>query len=792
MAATTLRSSTNSAAFEYKQVMLPSAATHIRLVQLFCYPASSSGGSYDAPLKCRMFSAPLERPPPFVALSYTWGDNKEERRLDVCAGGDAQGPDSDPSSATSFGHLAINPSLDESLRHIRKAQQSESVTLWVDQICIDQRNTLEKTAQVAAMGTIYGRAAQVLVWLGPSTPGSDDFIDRMATVGSLAREQDVERYFDPAKRTEKQTDDEFWQFMSKVTADSGTNAGTGERYVSEDDKFETFLRRASDALFGNDGSKKKVAVQLRAWQDRPWFTRVWVLQEYSLAAKSPVFLCGDKTIEAELFSLAHTVISMTFAGSRSFALLLQDETKLAADHDGPEHKSSSERMAEQSELMDASLDSRLENLSRLRRHCQSMTTDRQGHGDAYSLGELVQDLYSADRPLMLATDPRDRIFALLNLCTDADGLGISPDYADTQTVDLVYTRAARAILGSAGGMRLLELLRFPKTIVGHEAAAKKLPSWVPDFYHHRKSLCRSAAEVSGNQWLYAPTESTRQAEIIHHRDGNERILSLKGIFVDTISLTGEAWNGAIPAGSVDVNPGLYLQYFTEVEKLCAISASQSRLPSHKQPRNDELAYRVMLGDVAYQPNAQMRRANEDDMDSMRNLRRAAYLVDLAQRVFAAVGRGTADDSAIQELQADPELGPWWSPLLRWAGTGLCGRLIHLCFWLLIRPRLPLQRLGNSIKELLYRRDMGNFRRRLDDMRDKRPFRTQARGLCGIGPRLAQPGDVVVLLLGARTPYVLRPRGDKGLGYFEVLGEAYCHGIMDGAAAGGQLEEIHLV
>ncbi len=88
--------------------------------------------------------------------------------------------------------------------------------------------------------------------------------------------------------------------------------------------------------------------------------------------------------------------------------------------------------------------------------------------------------------------------------------------------------------------------------------------------------------------------------------------------------------------------------------------------------------------------------------------------------------------------------------------------------------------------------MGNFRRRLDDMRDKRPFRTQARGLCGIGPRLAQPGDVVVLLLGARTPYVLRPRGDKGLGYFEVLGEAYCHGIMDGAAAGGQLEEIHLV
>ncbi|KAK3901230.1 heterokaryon incompatibility protein-domain-containing protein, partial [Staphylotrichum tortipilum] len=577
-------SSTNSTTLEYKQVVLPSAATHIRLIQLFCFPTteSSSGGSYDAPLKCRMFSASLERPPPFVALSYTWGNSKEERQLHVSAGGHhAQGPDPDPSSATSFGHLAITPSLDEALRHIRKAQKSDSVTLWVDQICIDQRNTLEKNAQVAAMGTIYGRATQVLVWLGCSTPDSDAFIDRMTAVGSLAREQDVERYFDPAKRT----DEEFWQFMSKVVADSGTNADTGGQCVSDDDKFETFLRGASDALFGNGGSKKEVAAQLRAWLDRPWFSRVWVLQEYSLAAESPVFLCGDKTIAAELFSLAHTVIMMTFPGSRSAALLPQGETNLA-----------------QSELMDAALDSCLGNLARLRRHCQPMPADNKGDGDAYSLGELVQDLYSADTPLMLATDPRDRIFALLNLCTDADGLGISPDYADGQTVDLVYTRAARAILGAEGGIRLLELLRFPKTIVGHETAAKRLPSWVPDFYHHNRSFSRSVAEASKNQWLYAPAGDARKAEIIHNPNGDERILTLNGIFVDTISLTGEAWNGAIPAGSKDVNPGLYLRYFTEVEKLCGIPSHQSGLPSDKQPR-EELVYRVMLGDVAYQPNS---------------------------------------------------------------------------------------------------------------------------------------------------------------------------------------------
>src|SRR4051812_8801746 len=77
MAANILPSSTDPVPFEYKQVVLPSAATHIRLIQLFCSPTtgSSSGSSYDAPLKCRMLPASLERPPPFIALSYTWGNS---------------------------------------------------------------------------------------------------------------------------------------------------------------------------------------------------------------------------------------------------------------------------------------------------------------------------------------------------------------------------------------------------------------------------------------------------------------------------------------------------------------------------------------------------------------------------------------------------------------------------------------------------------------------------------------------------------------------------------------------
>jgi hypothetical protein len=46
---------------------------------------------------------------------------------------------------------------------------------------------------------------------------------------------------------------------------------------------------------------------------------------------------------------------------------------------------------------------------------------------------------------------------------------------------------------------------------------------------------------------------------------------------------------------------------------------------------------------------------------------------------------------------------------------------------------------------------------------------------GIGPHCMRSGDVVVVLYGGNTPYVLRPRGD---GYI-FLGQAYVDEIMHG-------------
>jgi hypothetical protein len=45
--------------------------------------------------------------------------------------------------------------------------------IWVDYLCIDQEDVVERNHQVNLMCRIYGKAKTVLVWLGPETDGSD-------------------------------------------------------------------------------------------------------------------------------------------------------------------------------------------------------------------------------------------------------------------------------------------------------------------------------------------------------------------------------------------------------------------------------------------------------------------------------------------------------------------------------------------------------------------------------------------------------------------------------------------
>ncbi|KAH7394790.1 hypothetical protein BKA66DRAFT_567177 [Pyrenochaeta sp. MPI-SDFR-AT-0127] len=61
------------------------------------------------------------------------------------------------------------------------------------------------------------------------------------------------------------------------------------------------------------------------------------------------------------------------------------------------------------------------------------------------------------------------------------------------------------------------------------------------------------------------------------------------------------------------------------------------------------------------------------------------------------------------------------------------------------------------------------------------------GLIGLAPPLAVPGDIIVVLLGAPVPHVLR-RKDS---YYTLVGECYVHGVMGGEALAHLDQEIAL-
>jgi hypothetical protein len=58
----------------------------------------------------------------------------------------------------------------------------------------------------------------------------------------------------------------------------------------------------------------------------------------------------------------------------------------------------------------------------------------------------------------------------------------------------------------------------------------------------------------------------------------------------------------------------------------------------------------------------------------------------------------------------------------------------------------------------------------------RRFFTTKNGYMGLSPSLARIGDEIVILLGGKTPFILRKTGEKG---YRFIGECYVHGMMTG-------------
>ncbi|KAI9875837.1 MAG: hypothetical protein M1830_007925 [Pleopsidium flavum] len=184
-------------------------------------------------LVCRLEHFSLDKHPSYLALSYVWGDSKVTTRLKC-----------------NDCYLHITKNLEAALFNLRSPRKRR--WLWVDAICIRQEDPDEKAAQIQMMRHIYAQSMQTIVRLGEA--GDDGFL-------------------------------------------AATLIHTLNFYMTKHSEWnEQLLEDDLDVLGIGNRSRPFLWQALRRFYDRPYFRRVWVVQEVAVS-KNLMVVFGSMTLD---------------------------------------------------------------------------------------------------------------------------------------------------------------------------------------------------------------------------------------------------------------------------------------------------------------------------------------------------------------------------------------------------------------------------------------------------------------------------------------------------------------
>jgi hypothetical protein len=203
------------------------------------------------------FRSPFE--PKFEALSYTWGSARD---LQVIAVEQQEAASSGDYVEGGRCQLKIQQNLTTALRYLR--YQLTTRTLWVDAVCINQKDIAERNSQVGRMRDMYKLSNRVVIWLGPESKNSQL---ALFALDYLGKQQ------------------EYTKNACRVRSPDATHP-------------DWYLSYA------------KLPYDEQTWQsildlvNRSWFERFWVTQEVQLASRTAIVRCGDDEIPWSRFRRA--------------------------------------------------------------------------------------------------------------------------------------------------------------------------------------------------------------------------------------------------------------------------------------------------------------------------------------------------------------------------------------------------------------------------------------------------------------------------------------------------------
>lgn len=186
----------------------------------------------------------------YKAVSYCWGSSDKSHKIWL----------------DEFIYLEITHSAFEVLTWI--AVSGTDDLFWIDALCINQGNNEEKSSQVRLMYDVYSKAQEVMAWTGGPL---DDDISMLELLEALHRE--VTPLQDKAIRL---TASDIFKFEGCQWPSRGWNA-------------------------------------LAKFLQRPFFCRVWILQEM-VAAKKISLMCGIYAIDWTELAALITSLQSTAIG----------------------------------------------------------------------------------------------------------------------------------------------------------------------------------------------------------------------------------------------------------------------------------------------------------------------------------------------------------------------------------------------------------------------------------------------------------------------------------------------
>ncbi|KAF2423016.1 HET-domain-containing protein [Tothia fuscella] len=547
----------------------------------------------------------------YEAISYAWGDNN----LKV-------------STLCSDKDLQVTPNLRDALLRMRYPDQSRY--LWADAACIDQSNARERGHQVENMRQIYESATAVLVWLGED---EDGHIGR----ASLAMNELASRICERAGMS-----------MSQVS--------------TVDDLYDIIPRpQFRDLVLDHDDSQ----ASLKWFFSRPWFGRLWVLQEVSSNPRVEIF-CGIHILSWETVSLtAEYIASYPHVRAEFFS----------------------------SNVLNAEL---MRNRVAHRRYTLPLLMSR------------ARDFQT--------TNPLDKIYALLGMPQLTRlSPNIEANYFLSQT-DLYLQVSKRCILDSGD----LEILEFAQHL---RQVEQDFPTWVPRWDQRKHT---NAIQIPD----YPAWTASRSRALSTSVDSNTPTMKLSGLALDVITRAEEIDLDQWVDPKDSAQQTLSLLHF-----LTAWCDDENSSPRASDTDNGRLlAVATTLASGLYYSCKITERPGRFLRDFNTHIAWVVYYSapeDLAS-VHPALLEIARQTTRLVDEETEPGIQQgYWKDCVGW------------------------------IRETSFHRSI---------------FST-GNGYVGLGSNALRVDDVVCVLFGGRVPFVLRPCG----GYYQFVGDAYVHGMMDGEA-----------